>query len=74
MPELNAVNQAGQKVAVITGGSQGIGAGLVAGYRRQGWSVVATARTIKPTEDPDAAASFSSGRSEEHTSELQSLV
>ena len=42
-----------QKVAVITGGSQGIGASLVAAYRRQGWSVVATARTIKPAEDPD---------------------
>ena len=42
-----------QKVAIITGGSQGIGAGLVAAYRRQGWSVVATARTMKPTEDPD---------------------
>src|SRR6202453_1650500 len=41
------------KVAVITGGSQGIGAGLVAGYRRQGWAVVASARTIKPSEDPD---------------------
>ena len=41
------------KVAAITGGSQGIGAGLVAGYRRQGWSVVASARTIKPSEDPD---------------------
>ena len=33
------------KVAVITGGSHGIGAGLVAGYRGQGWSVVASART-----------------------------
>jgi NAD(P)-dependent dehydrogenase (short-subunit alcohol dehydrogenase family) len=41
------------KVAVITGGSQGIGAGLVAGYRRRGWSVVARARTITPAEDPD---------------------
>jgi NAD(P)-dependent dehydrogenase (short-subunit alcohol dehydrogenase family) len=41
-----------QRVAVITGGSQGIGAGLVAGYRRQGWAVVANALTIKPTEDP----------------------
>ena len=41
------------KVAVITGGSQGIGAGLVAGYRRRGWSVVASARTITPAEDPD---------------------
>ena len=41
----------GQKVAIITGGSQGIGASLVAAYRRQRWSVVATARTMKPTED-----------------------
>ncbi len=42
-----------QKVAIITGGSQGIGAGLVAGYRRRGWAVVATSRTIKPGGDPD---------------------
>ena len=41
------------KVAIITGGSRGIGAGLVAGYREQGWAVVATARTIKPSEDTD---------------------
>ena len=41
------------KVAIITGGSRGIGAGLVAGYRQQGWAVVAIARTIKPSEDPD---------------------
>jgi NAD(P)-dependent dehydrogenase (short-subunit alcohol dehydrogenase family) len=43
----------GQKVAIITGGSQGIGASLVTAYRRQGRSVVATARTMKPTGDPD---------------------
>jgi NAD(P)-dependent dehydrogenase (short-subunit alcohol dehydrogenase family) len=42
-----------RRVAIITDGSQGIGAGLVAGYRRRGWAVVATARTIKPVEDPD---------------------
>jgi NAD(P)-dependent dehydrogenase (short-subunit alcohol dehydrogenase family) len=41
------------KVAIITGGSQGIGAGLVAGYRGRGWAVVASARTIKPFQDPD---------------------
>jgi NAD(P)-dependent dehydrogenase (short-subunit alcohol dehydrogenase family) len=40
------------KVAIITGGSQGIGAGLVAGYRARGWAVVANARTVKPSEDP----------------------
>ena len=42
----------GQRVAIITGGSQGIGAGLVAGYRQRGWAVVATSRTIKPAGDP----------------------
>jgi NAD(P)-dependent dehydrogenase (short-subunit alcohol dehydrogenase family) len=41
-----------EKVAVITGGSQGIGAGLVAGYRAQGWAVVANARTITTSQDP----------------------
>jgi NAD(P)-dependent dehydrogenase (short-subunit alcohol dehydrogenase family) len=45
-----------QKVAIITGGSQGIGAGLVAGYRRRGWAVVATARVISPSEDPEVLA------------------
>jgi NAD(P)-dependent dehydrogenase (short-subunit alcohol dehydrogenase family) len=38
-------------VVIITGGSQGIGAGLVAGYRRRGWAVVATSRTIEPDKD-----------------------
>ena len=41
-----------RKVAIITGGSQGIGAGLVAEYRARGWAVVATSRTIKPDGDP----------------------
>ena len=45
-----------QRVAIITGGSRGIGAGLVAGYRRQGWAVVANALTIKPSGDPDVLA------------------
>ena len=46
----------GQRVAIVTGGSQGIGAGLVAGYRQRGWAVVACARTIKPSPDPDVLA------------------
>src|SRR5215472_8750994 len=41
------------KVDIITGSSRGIGAGLVAAYRGRGWAVVATARRIKPSEDPD---------------------
>ena len=40
-----------QQVAIITGGSQGIGAGLVAAYRERGWSIVANALTIKPSAD-----------------------
>lgn len=50
------MNGSGQKVAVITGGSQGIGAGLVAGYRELGWAVVASARRMKPSGDPDLLA------------------
>jgi NAD(P)-dependent dehydrogenase (short-subunit alcohol dehydrogenase family) len=45
-----------RRVAIITGGSQGIGAGLVAGYRGRGWAVVANALTIKLSEDPDVLA------------------
>jgi NAD(P)-dependent dehydrogenase (short-subunit alcohol dehydrogenase family) len=41
-----------RKVAVITGASQGIGAGLVTGYRELGWAVVASARSINRTGDP----------------------
>ena len=42
-----------QKVAIITGGSQGIGAGLVDAYRQRGWAVVANSLSIKPSKDPD---------------------
>jgi NAD(P)-dependent dehydrogenase (short-subunit alcohol dehydrogenase family) len=47
-----ASNDTGRRVAIITGGSQGIGAGLVAGYRGRGWAVVANARKIRPSKDP----------------------
>jgi NAD(P)-dependent dehydrogenase (short-subunit alcohol dehydrogenase family) len=47
------MGEANRRVAIITGGSQGIGAGLVAGYRKRGWAVVASARTITPAEEPD---------------------
>ena len=40
------------KVAVITGASQGIGAGLVAAYRKLGYAVVATSRNIAESDDP----------------------
>jgi len=47
---------ADQKVAVITGASQGIGAGLVKAYRNRNYRVVATARSVKPSNDPDIVA------------------
>lgn len=37
-----------EKVAVITGASQGIGAGLVHGFLQRGYQVVANSRSIKP--------------------------
>ncbi len=43
-------------VAIITGASQGIGAGLVAGYRRAGYAVVGVARSIPSSDDDDYAA------------------
>jgi NAD(P)-dependent dehydrogenase (short-subunit alcohol dehydrogenase family) len=42
-----------QKVAVITGASQGIGAALVAAFRDRNYKVVATSRSIQPSNDPD---------------------
>jgi len=47
------VSEPGQRVAVVTGGSQGIGAGLVAAYRQRGWAVVANSLHIKESNDPD---------------------
>jgi NAD(P)-dependent dehydrogenase (short-subunit alcohol dehydrogenase family) len=45
-----------RSVVIITGGSQGIGAGLVTAYRELGWAVVASSRTIRPSGDPDVLA------------------
>lgn len=42
-----------RKVAVITGASQGIGAGLVEGFRERGYRVVANSRSIKPSDKAD---------------------
>jgi NAD(P)-dependent dehydrogenase (short-subunit alcohol dehydrogenase family) len=42
-----------QKVVVITGASQGIGAELVKGYRDRNYRVVANSRSVKPSSDPD---------------------
>jgi NAD(P)-dependent dehydrogenase (short-subunit alcohol dehydrogenase family) len=42
-----------RKVAIITGASQGIGAGLVRGFLDRGYRVVANSRTIKPDASAD---------------------
>ncbi|MEV4294786.1 SDR family NAD(P)-dependent oxidoreductase [Microbispora rosea] len=41
-----------QKVALVTGASQGIGAALVDAYRKLGYAVVAVSRGIAPSGDP----------------------
>ena len=45
-----------QKVAIITGASQGIGAGLVKAFRDRNYRVVATSRSIQQTNDQDIVA------------------
>ncbi|CAA9230471.1 MAG: 3-oxoacyl-[acyl-carrier protein] reductase [uncultured Arthrobacter sp.] len=42
-----------RKVAVVTGGSQGIGEGLAAALRTIGYAVVANSRSIAPADEPD---------------------
>jgi NAD(P)-dependent dehydrogenase (short-subunit alcohol dehydrogenase family) len=43
-------------VVIVTGASQGIGAGLSAGYRAIGYDVVASSRTIGPSNDEHVLA------------------
>ena len=42
-----------KKVAIVTGASQGMGEGIVNGFRARGYGVVATSRSIQPSTDPD---------------------
>jgi NAD(P)-dependent dehydrogenase (short-subunit alcohol dehydrogenase family) len=57
-----------QKVAVITGASQGIGAALVSAYRARNYRVVATALSIKPSND-DAVLAVSGDIADRKTAE-----
>jgi NAD(P)-dependent dehydrogenase (short-subunit alcohol dehydrogenase family) len=50
------MTQSEQKVAIVTGASQGIGAGLVKSFRDRNYRVVANSRSIKPSNDPDVLA------------------
>jgi NAD(P)-dependent dehydrogenase (short-subunit alcohol dehydrogenase family) len=45
-----------QKVVVVTGASQGIGADVVKAFRKLDYRVVTTARSIKPSDDPNILA------------------
>ena len=45
-----------QKVVVITGASQGIGAALVKAYRDRNYRVVANSRSIRPSDDDGVLA------------------
>ncbi|WP_336490354.1 SDR family NAD(P)-dependent oxidoreductase [Methylobacterium nigriterrae] len=42
-----------RKVAIVTGASQGIGAGIVQAYRGLGYAVVANSRAIEGGQDPE---------------------
>jgi NAD(P)-dependent dehydrogenase (short-subunit alcohol dehydrogenase family) len=53
---MNSPPEHNGKVAIITGASQGIGAGLTKAYRERGYAVIATARSIGPSEDPGIVA------------------
>jgi NAD(P)-dependent dehydrogenase (short-subunit alcohol dehydrogenase family) len=44
------------KVAIVTGASQGIGAGLTQAYRERGYAVIVTARSIAPSADSGIVA------------------
>lgn len=41
------------QVVIVTGASQGIGAGVVQAFRDRGYRVIANSRNIKPSNDPD---------------------
>jgi NAD(P)-dependent dehydrogenase (short-subunit alcohol dehydrogenase family) len=45
--------EARQRVVIVTGASQGIGAGVAERFRQEGFAVVATSRSITPSEDPN---------------------
>ena len=62
-----------QKVAIITGASQGIGAGAVQAYRKLGYAVVANSRHITSSADPETGARLVD-RAVEHFGQVDTLV
>jgi NAD(P)-dependent dehydrogenase (short-subunit alcohol dehydrogenase family) len=51
--ERTRIMSAERKVVVVTGASQGIGAGIVQAFRARSYPVVATSRSIKPSAEAD---------------------
>jgi NAD(P)-dependent dehydrogenase (short-subunit alcohol dehydrogenase family) len=50
------VNRIPQRVAIVTGASKGIGAGVAAAFAGAGYAVVATSRSIESFDEPDIVA------------------
>ncbi len=50
---MTAASSEPQKVAIVTGASRGIGAGLTKAFVRAGYAVVATSRSIGASTEPD---------------------
>jgi NAD(P)-dependent dehydrogenase (short-subunit alcohol dehydrogenase family) len=46
-------SSASRKVAIVTGASQGIGAGVADSFRRAGYGVVGTSRSVSPSDASD---------------------
>lgn len=51
-----AVGSVQRKVAIVTGATQGTGAGLITAYRRHGFAVVACSRSLTESRDSDVLA------------------
>jgi NAD(P)-dependent dehydrogenase (short-subunit alcohol dehydrogenase family) len=49
---MSPADRGSQRVAIVTGASQGIGAALVTAFRAAGYAVVGTSRSIAPSDDP----------------------
>ncbi len=52
-PASGAAVDGAKKVAIVTGSSHGIGAGIADAYRREGWAVVGNSRTSAASDDGD---------------------
>ena len=58
-----------KKVVIVTGASQGIGAGIADAFRAAGYAVVGTARSVEPSTTPDVLM-LAGDIAEAETSEL----